>query len=99
MSILAECRLADGRCESGYRDGLLRPLLAALLRPWPLRAVLARALVGYRAGGHRRRVQERLDDRLKFRTRDFGNIVHDFILRLNLLVAMALFSVHNQVWR
>ena len=55
-------------------------MLTALLRPWPLCAVLARALVGYRAGGHRRRVQERLDDRLEFRTGDFGDVGHDSIV-------------------
>ena|ERR1035437_2844493 len=67
--------------DSGRTNGSGRARrLAALLRSRPLRISLARALVGYRICGHRRRVQQRLDDRLEFRAGNFRDVGHDYIV-------------------
>jgi hypothetical protein len=58
------------------RRAEINAALAALLRPWLLRVGPALALACYLRGWHRRRVQKRPDDGLKFVFRNLERIGH-----------------------
>lgn len=61
---------------------------------------LARALAGYVTGGHRRRVEQRLDDGFEFGPWDFGDCSHETIVKQNRVIRGVADSVNanNAGW-